>query len=71
MNTIPDPETAVWLRDFDPAPDNFNWDGGNEDKNLKHGVTSDDIESILAQADCVFLGRIADPAHDEWRGVIL
>ena len=71
MKTIPDLEAALWLGEFDFTPDNFDWDAGNERKNLKHGVTADEIESIFAQAEYVFAGRIIEPTRDEWRGLIL
>ncbi len=61
---------ALWLLNFDPAPDNFDWDAGNEGKNLKHGVTTDEIESLL-RGEYLFQGKILEPAHDEWRGVLL
>ena len=48
----------------------FDWDRGNQMKNLKHKLTSAEVESIFGQP-YVFAGRITEPAHEEWRGLIL
>lgn len=66
-----DDEASLWLRDFVPDADNFDWDAGNRTKNTKHDVTSEEIESIFYQVRFIFAGRITEPAHDEWRGLIL
>ncbi|OFV95012.1 MAG: hypothetical protein A3F68_11905 [Acidobacteria bacterium RIFCSPLOWO2_12_FULL_54_10] len=58
------------MEDFVPDSAAFEWDRGNQAKNLKHGLTLEDIESVFWQP-YVFAGRIADPAHSEWRGLIL
>ncbi len=71
MKFAQDNEASLWLRDFVPDPDNFDWDAGNRTKNAKHGVQSEEIESIFCQGKFVFVGRIFEPAHDEWRGLIL
>ena len=56
---------------FRSEPDNFDWDAGNRTKNVKHGVVSEEIESIFYQARFIFAGKITEPAHPEWRGLIL
>jgi uncharacterized DUF497 family protein len=66
----PDPITVQWLEDFVPGSEGFEWDRGNRTKNLKHGLTSEDIESVFWQP-YVFAGRIVEPTHSEWRGLIL
>ncbi|MFA5140209.1 MAG: BrnT family toxin [Elusimicrobiota bacterium] len=71
MRFVLDREAAVWLRDFIPDPDNFDWDKGNLTKNRKHGVQVEEIESLFYQERFVFAGRIVEPAHDEWRGLVL
>lgn len=71
MRFVADPEAGLWLRDFVPDTDNFDWDKGNVMKNAKHGVRPEEIESIFYQDRFVFAGRIVEPAHDEWRGLIL
>lgn len=71
MKFILDPPTSLWLRDFIADPDNFDWDDGNKRKNVKHGVSCEEIEAIISEDRFVFAGRIVEPAHDEWRGLIL
>lgn len=71
MRYIPDEIAASWLSYFVPDPDNFDWDEGNILKNLKHEISSDDIESIFRQQSYYFAGEIVEPLHDEWRGLIL
>ena len=66
-----DDEMSSWLRDFAPDPDTFDWDAGNRTKNTKHRVSGEEIESIFYQARFIFAGKIIEPAHDEWRGLIL
>ncbi|OFV96375.1 MAG: hypothetical protein A3H28_03975 [Acidobacteria bacterium RIFCSPLOWO2_02_FULL_61_28] len=44
--------------------------GANQAKNLNHGLTLEDMESVFWQS-YVFAGRIVEPAHSEWRGLIL
>jgi hypothetical protein len=46
----PDPIVAQWLVDFVPDFDAFDWDQGNQAKNLKHGLTSSQVESLLWQS---------------------
>ena len=70
MKLEPDPSTVEWLDDFVADSEAFEWDRGNQAKNLKHGLTLEDIESVFWQP-YVFAGRIAEPAHSEWRGLIL
>lgn len=71
MRFAPDETAAVWLRDFIPEPDAFDWDAGNRTKNAKHGVREEEVESIFHQEKFLFAGRIVDPPHAEWRGLIL
>ncbi|MFI5361323.1 MAG: BrnT family toxin [Elusimicrobiota bacterium] len=71
MNFVPDAEARVWLRDFVPDSDNFDRDAGNRTKNEKHDVRGEEIESIFYQEKIIFAGRISEPVHDEWRGLIL
>jgi uncharacterized DUF497 family protein len=71
MKFVPDREAALWLRDFVPDTDNFEWDLGNRTKNEKHGVQREEIESIFYQPKFIFAGKIVVPSHDEWRGLIL
>ena len=70
MKLEPDPSTAQWLEDFVPDSEVFEWDRGNQTKNLKHRLTPKDIESVFWQP-YVFGGRIVEPVHSEWRGLIL
>ena len=62
---------ARWLQGFVPNPDNFDWDDGNIRKNLKHGYSSVEIESLFWQTEYLFAGKIIEPVHDEWRGLVL
>lgn len=71
MRFARDDEASVWLRDFVADPENFDWDAGNRLKNAKHEVRREDVESIFYQERSIFAGRITEPAHDEWRGLIL
>ena len=71
MKLIPDTQASAWLQDFVADSENFDWDNGNREKNAKHEVTEEEIESILAQEKYIFAGRIIEPFHEEWRGLIL
>jgi uncharacterized DUF497 family protein len=71
MRLSPDGETSIWLQDFVPDPGNFDWDDGNRTKNSKHGVSNEEIESIFHQERFIFVGKITEPPHNEWRGLIL
>lgn len=71
MKFIANHEASLWLRDFVPDSDNFDWDKGNVAKNVKHGVRSEEIESIFYQEKFIFAGKIVEPVHAEWRGLIL
>jgi uncharacterized DUF497 family protein len=62
---------GLWLRDFAPDAENFDWDDGNKYKNLKHGISCMEVESIFRQDRYIFAGRIIEPSHTEWRGLIL
>ena len=70
MKIVDDPAIKKWLQSLDSDPDHFDWDEGNRAKNLKHGVTQEEIESIF-QNEYGFAGRIVEPIHAEWRGLIL
>lgn len=61
----------LWLQEFVPNPDSFDWDEGNMHKNLKNGYTCKNVESIFRQEKYVFAGKIIEPSHEEWRGLIL
>jgi uncharacterized DUF497 family protein len=67
----PDLTAGLWLRDFVPDPENFDWDEGNRHKNLKHGISCEEVESLFRQDHYIFAGRMIEPAHPEWRGLIL
>jgi uncharacterized DUF497 family protein len=67
----PDLTAGLWLRDFVPDPENFNWDDGNRHKSLKHGLSCKEVESLFLQEHYIFAGRIIEPTHEEWRGLIL
>ena len=71
MKFTPDPLVGLWLRDFVPDPENFDWDDGNRRKSLKHGISCDEVESLFRQDRFIFAGRIIEPAHTEWRGLVL
>ena len=71
MKLVADPEMENWLAQFIPNFDLFDWDTGNLTKILKHGVDKDKVESIFFQEEYVFAGRILEPKHSEWRGLIL
>ena len=66
----PDHEVSRWLREFEAASENFDWDEGNRNKSLKHGASWEDIESLFLE-EIVFEGRITEPAHDESRYLLL
>lgn len=71
MKLESDEATREWLMNFIPILENFDWDEGNVDKNLiKHNVSREKIESIF-QNPIVFAGKIIEPRHFEWRGLIL
>jgi len=71
MRLVLDEHAAAWLAEFIPDSENFDWDKGNIQKNLKHRISSDDIESIFWQMEYIFAGKIIEPRHAEWRGLIL
>lgn len=70
MRLADDPEAARWLEDLAGAPEDFEWDEGNRDKNRKHGVEAQEVESILG-GPILFAGRIVEPAHPESRWLLL
>ncbi|MBK8871265.1 MAG: BrnT family toxin [Elusimicrobia bacterium] len=71
MRLKTDESAAQWLHDFVADPENFDWDEGNIRKNLKHGYSAEQIESLFLQTEYIFAGKIIEPAHDEWRGLVL
>ena len=71
MRFVQDHEASLWLRDFMPDLANFDWDEGNRTKNAKHGIQREEIESLFRKDKFIFAGKIMEPAHDEWRGLIL
>ena len=63
MRTSEDPETEIWLlENWDGL---LEWDDSNINKPHKHGLTSEEVESIF-DAKTVFLGRIIEPEGDNW-----
>lgn len=71
MKLVADATAVFWLEEFIPDSENFDWDAGNVLKNLKHGLSSNDIESIFWEYEYLFAGKIVEPANEEWRGLIL
>lgn len=71
MQLAPDREAVQWLENFVPDSENFDWDEGNIDKNQKHDIEDREIEEIFNEFEYIFAGRIVEPAHNEWRGLIL
>jgi uncharacterized DUF497 family protein len=65
MKFVKDDKASLWLRDFIPDSDNFDWDAGNRTKNSKHAVQCAEIESVFYQEKFIFAGRITDPAHED------
>ena len=66
MRVVPDAEAEGWLLSGPP----FQWDAGNQTKSeKKHGVTTDEAESIYL-LPIVFGGRILEPPHDEPRWIL-
>ena len=47
MRIAADEEAGLWLQLFTADLDGFDWDQGNERKMLKHGVSRDEVESLL------------------------
>ena len=71
MKLLQDDATAQWLTQLGPAFDDFDWDDGNRGKSeKKHGVTDEEIESLMSTEAFVFAGRIESP-RVEWRGLLL
>jgi len=70
MKIIPDDIIGHWIKEFFPSHGNFDWNNGNRFKNIKHGVTWEDVESIFYN-DFVFEGRITEPEHSEKRYILL
>jgi hypothetical protein len=57
MQLAPDNSVAIWLQDFVPDRDSFDWDEGNIRKNLKHGYSSEQIESLFWQTERKFASK--------------
>lgn len=70
MKLTVDPEAERWLERFGARSEDFDWDDGNRNKNLKHVVPDAAIEALF-ESPTVFMGRIVDPFADEWRGLVL
>jgi uncharacterized DUF497 family protein len=70
MKLSPDPEVERWLERFEARSEEFDFDEGNRNKNLKHEVADTAIESLF-ESPTVFMGRIIDPPAEEWRGLLL
>jgi uncharacterized DUF497 family protein len=70
MRLTADPTAVAWLRRLRGASEDFDWDAGNRSKSRKHGVETDDVESIF-YSQTVFLGRVVEPAHEEDRWLLL
>jgi uncharacterized DUF497 family protein len=67
VKLVAEPEVAAWLGTR-PA---MEWDAGNSTKSQsKHGFSTGDVESML-DAPVLFAGRIAEPAHEEPRYLLL
>ncbi|BBH54370.1 BrnT family toxin [Fluviispira sanaruensis] len=58
MQIASDKEVETWLTNVWNGE--FDWDEGNTQKTSKHGVTPEQIETII-QNEMVFLGRIVEP----------
>jgi uncharacterized DUF497 family protein len=70
MRLVDDRGAASWLDQLAGSRDDFEWDSGNRVKNRKHGVEAEDVESMF-HFPIVFAGRIAEPACDEPRWLLL
>jgi uncharacterized DUF497 family protein len=70
MRLVGDPDAEFWLDQIGGEPGDFQWDAGNRPKLTKHHVDQDDVESMF-HSPIVFAGRIAEPAHDEPRWLVL
>jgi uncharacterized protein len=70
MKLEADEEIAQWLESLVLGSTSFDWDAGNRNKNLKHGVEASEIEDLLNEP-MVLAGRIVEPAHGEPRWLLL
>ena len=70
MRLVPDAQVQSWLNDQIDGHDDFDWDSGNRDKNLKHSVSWEDVESLFG-SPYFFEGRIVEPDRSEPRYLIL
>ena len=66
-----DASADLWLENFIPTGETFDWDKGNIHKNLKHCISDEEIESIFWMQEFVLMGKVIDPPQSEWRGIIL
>ncbi|MFI5395795.1 MAG: BrnT family toxin [Candidatus Binatia bacterium] len=65
-----DPAAERWLIALTGAAEEFEWDTGNLTKNRKHGVEPADVQALIG-GDLYLAGRIAEPAHEEPRWLVL
>lgn len=63
MRLKTDESAAQWLHDFVADPENFDWDEGNIRKNLKHGYSAEQIESLFLQTEYIFAVEYALNPH--------
>ncbi len=63
MRFVDDPETAAWLEALEGISQDFDWDVGNRTKNRKHGVETEDVESLLGQP-VLLAGRIVQSENE-------
>ena len=47
------------------AADGFDWDAGNRDKCLKHGLSLADIEHVVGHADTLIVADIKNSVFEE------
>ena len=64
-----DLELVRWLENSNFSKANFQWDKGNSLKNLKHGVSKEEIESLFI-SPFVLAGKIIEPYHAENRWLL-
>jgi uncharacterized DUF497 family protein len=66
----PDSRLDEWLGGITGAPEQFEWDAGNQAKTRKHDVETSDVQSLFHR-DVFLAGRIVEPVHDESRWLLL
>ncbi len=64
-----DEELARWFEGLVITEEVFQWDRGNATKNVKHGVSRKEIESLFL-GSFVLGGRIIEPHHIENRWIV-